>query len=375
MKIFITGGAGFIGTNLVRELSLEDHEISVLDNLLPQIHGVNATFPVFEKNVKTIFGDIRDKKLINEILKEKFDIVFHLAALTGVGQSMYDIREYVDVTSMGTANLLEGIVKSNNIPKKIILSSSRAVYGEGLSKCEYCDDIFYNGARKTDRLILGKWEHQCPKCGNDGVPIPSEEDFQAKPTSIYGVSKYHQEELCKSVSVAYGIPLTILRYFNVFGPGQSPINPYTGVLSIFCRRLLNRQNIEIYEDGREARDFVYIKDVVKANILAAKSDVRGTFNICSGEQKSILEIAQDLAKIIEVPQKNIFISGNYRTGDIRHGIGSYKKAEIEFGYFPSTKIKMGLEDLVNWMLTQNININGDVDLVAKKELKERGLFL
>ena len=227
MRILVTGGAGFIGQRLVRQLAERGHDIIVVDNLSPQIHGEGVSFPPFPPSVKTIHGDIRNAALMAEVATLGLDQVFHLAAGTGVGQSMYQIEEYTDVNCRGTAVLLDALAGAAKKPTKIVLSSSRAVFGEGRAKCTKCKHEFNPGNRRPDRLAAGQWEHACPMCGSDAAPVPSEEGTRFNPTSIYGITKQVQEQLCELFGRAHGIPVVVLRYFNVYGPGQSPSNPYT----------------------------------------------------------------------------------------------------------------------------------------------------
>jgi dTDP-L-rhamnose 4-epimerase len=375
MRILVTGGAGFIGQRLVRQLAERGHDIIVVDNLSPQIHGEGVSFPPFPPSVKTIHGDIRDAALMAEVAALGLDQVFHLAAGTGVGQSMYQIEEYTDVNCRGTAVLLDALAGAAKKPTKIVLSSSRAVFGEGRAKCTKCKHEFNPGNRRPDRLAAGQWEHACPMCGSDAAPVPSEEGTRFNPTSIYGITKQVQEQLCELFGRAHGIPVVVLRYFNVYGPGQSPSNPYTGILSIFSRRMIAGEPIDIYEDGKEARDFVFIDDVVNANLLAGEKDSEGVFNICSGESVSVHEVAMRLARLANHDVERIQVSGKYRIGDIRHGIGTWAHAADSLGYSPKVDLTEGLSRLLSWMRSQDLaNIPSGIDSVAEKELRERGLL-
>lgn len=373
MQILVTGGAGFIGTRLVQELANPRDHVVVLDNLLPQVHREYQSFPRFNGNVTCVYGDVRDRNLMQWLFKDGFDLVYHLAALTGVGQSMYQIEEYVDVTCGGTAVLLESILSAPKRPSKIILSSSRAVYGEGACYCKKCDKPFFPAPRSNAQLMMNQWEHLCPTCLEEGVALPSKETFSLNPTSIYGITKQNQEQLCQIFGQVYGVPVIILRYFNVYGPGQSAVNPYTGILSIFTRRLANKRHIEIYEDGAETRDFVYIDDVIRANLLASKVGVSGVFNICSGEVVSVYDVAKLLVDLMEDTQDKLKVTGKYRAGDIRHGIGSYGKARELLNYQPQVFLEDGLRALIDWFKQQDVE-SADIDEKAREELVAKGLY-
>ena len=375
MQVLVTGGAGFIGQRLVRKLAGNGHKIIALDNLSPQIHGENPNFPAFPDSVRTVRGDVRDAALMTEVAAMGIDTVYHLAAGTGVGQSMYQIAEYTDVNARGTAVLLDALAAAEHLPRKIVLSSSRAVFGEGRTKCLACGHGFNPGNRSLEQLATARWEHVCPACGGEAAPVPSVEDTVFNPTSIYGVTKQVQEQLCNLFGRAHSIPVVILRYFNVYGPGQSPANPYTGILSIFSRRLLAGESIDIYEDGREARDFVYIDDVVAANLLAGEKDVHGVFNICSGESTSVHEVALQLAQAVGQGSDRIIVCGKYRVGDIRHGLGNWAHAGQALGYAPQVGLTEGLARLLAWMREQDLAaIPVGIDSVAEKEMSERGLL-
>ncbi len=377
MKILVTGGAGFIGQRLVARLVEAGDAVTVLDSLIPQVHGQEATFDQLDRNVECVHGDIRDRPLLEKVVKVGFDVVYHLASLTGVGQSMYNIEEYVDVNCRGTATLLEALTGAGvPRPHKIILASSRAVYGEGHQRCTVCEVEFYPKTRSESQLSLPdpNWEHGCPKCGSESQPLPTLESAPLQPTSIYAMSKVAQEQLCNIVGDAYDVPVTIFRYFNVYGPGQSMSNPYTGILSIFSRRFMNGQNVEVYEDGLESRDFVYVDDVVQANLLASKQEASGVFNICSGKATTVYEVAQLLAQFSGRSEESIIINGKYRVGDIRHGLGSWERAGKLLEYRPKYDLQSGLEQLSIWLAEQPLSQQIDSDQIAQEELKSRGLF-
>jgi dTDP-L-rhamnose 4-epimerase len=298
------------------------------------------------------------------------DAVYHFAAETGVGQSMYEIRRYSDVNIQGTAVLCDCIAKGENRLKKVILASSRAVYGEGRYKCENCGDV-YPEPRTQAQLKAGNWDPPCPHCGTAITPVPSQETTPFQPLSIYSISKEVQESLFKMVSGAYQVPVVILRYFNVFGAGQSVSNPYVGVLSIFASRLLSNKSIEIYEDGRMQRDFVPIQEVVKANAKVLEMDVPGVLalNIGSGVPRTIMQLAECLKT--EIGSKSNFdFTGRYRVGDIRHCYADMSKAVDSVGEISNDSFERGIRDLIAWARNEKGVAELDQSLA---ELSEHGL--
>ena len=347
-KVLITGGAGFIGHHTANKLAGEGYKVRIFDNLNKQVHPVpRESLSRLDPAVEFICGDIRDRSQLQAAL-EGMDAVYHFAAETGVGQSMYEIERYSDVNIQGTAVLCDCIAKGKNRLNKLILASSRAVYGEGRYKCDSCGDV-YPEPRTQAQLEAGNWDPPCPHCGAAITPVPTHETSPCRPLSIYSISKEVQENLFKMVSGAYKVPVVILRYFNVFGAGQNVSNPYTGVLSIFASRLLSNKSIEIYEDGRMQRDFVPIQEVVKANAKVLELDVPGvlTLNIGSGVSKTIMQVAESLKTEIG-SQSNIAISGRYRVGDIRHCYADMSKAVDFVGKTSDDSFERGIRDLIAW---------------------------
>jgi len=369
-KVLITGGAGFIGHHTANKLAGEGYKVRIFDNLSKQVHpDPRESLSRLDPAVEFICGDIRDRSQLQAAL-EGMDAVYHFAAETGVGQSMYEIERYSDVNIQGTAVLCDCIAKGKSRPQKLILASSRAVYGEGRYKCDSCGDV-YPEPRIQTQLKEGNWDPPCPLCGGAINCIPSDETTPCQPLSIYSITKEVQENLFKMVSGAYKVPVVILRYFNVFGAGQSVSNPYVGVLSIFVSRLLSNKNIEIYEDGLMQRDFVPIQDVVKANAKVLELDVPGvlTLNIGSGMSKTIMQMAESLKTEIG-SQSNIAISGRYRVGDIRHCYADMSKAVDFIGDILNDSFERGIRDLIAWAR----NEKGDVALEQSlAELSEYGL--
>jgi dTDP-L-rhamnose 4-epimerase len=347
-KVLITGGAGFIGYHTANKLAGEGYKVRIFDNLNKQVHPVpRESLSRLDPAVEFICGDIRDRSQLQAAL-EGMDAVYHFAAETGVGQSMYEIERYSDVNIQGTAVLCDCIAKGKNRPKKLILASSRAVYGEGRYRCDSCGDV-YPEPRPQAQLKEGNWDSPCPNCGAAITPVPTQETTPCHPLSIYSVTKEVQEDLFKMISGAYKVPVVILRYFNVFGAGQSVSNPYTGVLSIFASRLFANKGIEIYEDGRMQRDFVPIHEVIKANAKVLELDVTGvlTLNIGLGVSKTIMQVAESLKTEIG-SQSNIALSGRYRVGDIRHCYADMSKAIDFIGDIPNDSFERGIRDLIAW---------------------------
>jgi len=368
-KILITGGAGFIGCHTANNLVSNGYFVRVLDNLNRQIHpDPRKSLSKLHPNVEFIYGDVRNRSQLEDALEE-IDIVYHFAAETGVGQSMYMMERYSDVTIRGTAVLCDCIARGSNV-KKLILSSSRAVYGEGAYKCEKCK-IVSPEARPLTQLKEGRWGLSCPHCGAEIRPIPCQEATTCQPISVYGFTKKAQEDLLSIVSTVYKIPVVIFRYFNVFGAGQSVSNPYTGILSIFTSLFLANRDIEIYEDGQMLRDFVSIHEVVNANIRAIEWDVSGAvvFNVGSGQPKTLLQLVDYLRDEIG-SKSNISITGRYRVGDIRHCFANVSKLNKQIGHCSNNTFQQSIENFIAWARNEEnfLTLEKSID-----ELTESGL--
>jgi len=367
MKILVTGGAGFIGSHLVDRLVDERHDVRVLDNLEYQVHQ-NKSPTYTNKKAEYIYGDIRDEAILKKSL-EGTEVIFHLAAAVGVGQSMYQIKKYSDVNTMGTAKLLDRIVNGKIPIKKMIIASSMSIYGEGSYHCEDCG-IVYPKLRPREQLEKREWEMKCPNCNKTVKPIQTNENKPLNPTSVYAVTKRDQEEMFLSVGNAYGIPTTALRYFNVYGTRQSLNNPYTGVCAIFSSRIKNNKSPIIFEDGLQTRDFISVHDIVNANLLVMsnpKADYE-IFNIGTGLPVSIRQIADILINLYKsnvVPK----IENRFRSGDIRHCFADISKIR-KLGFEPKTPTEKGIKELVQW--GEEVEAKDLVDL-AISELKEKGL--
>ena len=372
MKILVIGGAGFIGSHLVDELLVKNHDVIVYDSLEPQVHGIISDPPIYlAKNIEFIKDDIRNRNSLIESLKD-VDVIYHLAAMVGVGQSMYQIEKYININTLGTANLLDILVNKPNDVKKLVVASSMSTYGEGSYFCEDCHDVSVK-LRDLDQLKRGDWELNCPKCDKKAKPRPTDENKIQDCTSIYALSKMDQERLCLMIGVTYGINTTALRLFNVYGSRQSLSNPYTGVCAIFSSRLLAGNNPVIYEDGKQKRDLVHVKDICQSFILAMeKSEARNeTFNVGTGIPISINQIADILVELIN-PKIKPIITNKFRLGDIRHCYADISKIKSKLGYKPKYSIKDGMKELVEWVKTQEKA--EDKFTLADKLLKEKGLL-
>ncbi len=367
MKILVTGGAGFIGSHLVDKLILDGHDVIVLDNLVPQVH-LGKKPEHLNPKAEYVFGDIRDKKNLAKSL-EGVEIVFHEAAEVGVGQSMYQIEKYTDVNTLGTAKLLDFLINSENSVKKLIAASSMSIYGEGAYECKDCG-IVYPKLRSDVQLKSRSWEMKCPACGKEVKPVSTKEDKPLHPTSVYAISKRDQEELCLVVGRAYGLPTVALRFFNVYGPRQSLSNPYTGVAAIFSSRIKNNNPPLIFEDGLQSRDFISVRDIVEANLLAMRNSKANykALNVGTGKPATVLDIANTLAKLYGKELKPEIVN-KYRSGDIRHCYSDITEIR-KLGFEPKVGLEDGLAELVNWGKREKA-VDKTED--AQKELIEKGL--
>ncbi|MBZ9625188.1 NAD-dependent epimerase/dehydratase family protein [Clostridium sp. FP2] len=374
-NVLITGGAGFIGSNLSLKLIDKGYEVTILDNLSPQIHSENPddsyTYNTIRGKVNFIKGDVGS---INDWRKAltNVDVVIHLAAETGTGQSMYEIDKYVATNIGGTAKLLEILTNEEHHVKKLIVAASRAVYGEGKFECEK-HGIVYPKSRIDEDMIKGDFEVKCPVCGKTVKMLPTDELSELQPTSVYGFTKQAQEQLCMIVGKSIGIPVVAYRFQNVYGPGQSLKNPYTGILSIFSTRIKNGNDINIFEDGLETRDFVYIDDVTDAVILGIEKEKANyrTFNVGSGEKTDVLTVANTLKEKYGA-NIQINVSGNYRLGDIRHNVGDLKLIHSLLGYEPKVHFKQGISNFVDWVERQAVEV--DNYEASIEEMKKKGLY-
>ena len=374
-KILITGGAGFIGSTLALKCIERGDEVTVLDNLSPQIHGDKEDSFLFQRikdKVNFILGDVRNVYDWEQALKGQ-QVIVHLAAETGTGQSMYEIQRYMDVNITGTGIMLDLLANHEHKVEKVVVASSRAIYGEGKYWNKDLNAAVYPVQRDDVDMKKGDFEPKCPLTGNEVVLMATDEDSKIHPNSIYGLTKYNQEQAVLIACRALNIPAVAFRYQNVYGPGQSLKNPYTGILSIFSTRILNGNGINIFEDGKESRDFVYIDDVVNATILGMDSKTADyqVFNVGLGQNISVMEVAETLIKHYG-KQIDIQVSGQYRIGDIRHNYADLAKIKSILGFSPKISFDEGIKRFTSWVLSQEIG--EDKYEASLNEMKEKGLF-
>jgi dTDP-L-rhamnose 4-epimerase len=368
MRILVTGGAGFIGSHVADLLTEAENEIVLLDGLDPQVH--NTSSPGYRHpSAEFIIGDIRDRSVVTRAL-QGVDVVIHLAAAVGVGQSMYQMEHYCSVNVLGTAILLEEILNHRPQLQKLVVASSMSIYGEGQYGRRSSNETgLAPGLRSETQLSNHEWEllHE----GEKLIPEPTKENKPLKPTSVYAVTKRDQEELVLTFGTAYGIPSVALRFFNVYGPRQSLSNPYTGVAAIFSSRLLNGKPPLIYEDGNQTRDFIHVRDIARAVVLAVSSEKAGghAINIGTGRPISILEIAHTLAEGLGVDIEPEVV-GQFRAGDVRHCYADTALAGEVLGFSPEIDFEQGIQDLLQWVSTNEAEDRLDA---AHKELLKRKL--
>lgn len=376
-KILITGGAGFIGSRTADRLVSLGHEVVVLDNLTRQIHGENPeeTSPLYRSilgKVEFIKGTVTSRDDWRRALKG-VDAVLHLAAETGTGQSMYEIEKYVGVNIGGTAILLDILANEKTDVKRVVVAESRAIYGEGRYWSEELQAYVYPESRPEETMSQGDFEVKYPGCKENLQLVGTTEDSKIHPGSVYGITKHVQGELVHLVCGSIGIESVSMRYQNVYGPGQSLSNPYTGILSIFSTRIKNGNGINIFEDGQETRDFVYIDDVVDSNILALTvPGISGeAFNIGTGVATDVVTVAETLKRYygVDVPMT---VSGNYRIGDIRHNYADISKARRMLGFEPKWEFARGIENFCRWVDSQPVQQDNYEKSI--QEMKEKGLY-
>jgi dTDP-L-rhamnose 4-epimerase len=367
MKTLVTGGAGFIGSHLVRALLERGDDVVVLDSLEPQVHAGVA--PEVPEGVEFLAGNVGDTAIATRALNG-VDRVAHLAAAVGVGQSMYEIARYTELNTMATARFLECVVAQRPMPTRLVVASSMSIYGEGEYVCEEHGRVA-PGPRPEEQLLARSWETVCPSCGRKLRPVGTSETKPLIPTSIYAINKRDHEEMCLVTGAAYGIPSVALRFFNVYGPGQALSNPYTGVAAIFASRLLNRRAPVIFEDGAQSRDFTHVSDIVQGIMLALESDaaVGHAVNLGTGRSTSVAEVAHVISRGMGLdiePERN----ERYRAGDIRHCFADTTRARELLGFAASKSFEQGMTELVEWLQDQDAVDRVDA---ATQELAARGL--
>jgi len=373
-KVLVTGGAGFIGSHLVDKLiDQKECEVIIIDTLEKQVHGeIDHPPDYLNKEAKFHLVSVTDNKKLEDLVRDS-DVIFHLAAKVGVGQSMYKIKEYINNNILGLANLMDILVNSPHNVKKIILTSSNTVYGEGKSQCDICGIVFPR-VRPLNQLECKEWDLKCPNCRSKVKPLLTDEDSLLNPSSIYGYSKLAQEKIGLMIANTYGIKMTILRLFLVYGTRQAFSNPYTGVCSIFSVRALYEKPPIIFEDGNQTRDFVNVNDVCQALILAMeKSSANGEiFNVGTGIPITIKEVAELITKKINPKLKPIY-NNQFRIGDIRHCVADISKIKNKLEYLPTLDLKESICDLINWINIQKDDLQKPSQK-AIQELKEKGLL-
>lgn len=368
-QVLITGGAGFIGSHVAEELLANGYRVRVLDNLSPQVHGPERRRPDYlSRDVELIVGDVRNPAAVKKALTGVHEVV-HLAAIVGVGQSMYEMAEYTSVNNLGTAILLQALLE--HPVRRLLVASSMSIYGEGLYR-RADGSIVRNAERTAQQLKAADWELR-DDTGGKLVPIPTSELKLPSLHSVYALSKYDQERMSLIVGRAYGIPTVALRFFNAFGPYQALSNPYTGVLAIFSSRLLSGRRPLINEDGNQKRDFVNVLDVARACRLALESEKAPyhVFNIGSGNPMSIREVARCVAGALGKGHLEPEITGRYRTGDIRHCFADISLACQLLGFTPQVPFEQGLIRLAEWLEQQESYDRVDE---SRTELEVRGLM-
>lgn len=378
-NILITGGSGFIGTEIVKQLALtKEWNITVLDIMTEQIHGKewrkSYLYKQIEDKCNFVKGSVTDFDTVLPLIKNN-EYIIHLAAETGTGQSMYQINHYNNTNIMGTSNILQAIssLRDNCPVKKIVLSSSRSVYGEGKYYCNICGDVFPN-ARTRENLLKGDFNMYCPKCGNKVEVKKTTEDSAIKPASLYAYTKFAQEMLISTMCPVLGVNYTIFRFQNVYGVGQSLKNPYTGILSIFSSLMLEDKNINVFENGLESRDFINVKDVASGVISSLDNPKANekVINLGSGIGTSVIEITKIL-KCAYNSNSKINITGDFRVGDIANNVADISKAKEILNFTPSIKLDEGLQTFCNWVCEQEHDNSGYE--YSLNEMEKAGMFI
>lgn len=371
-NILITGGAGFIGIKTALEFVKDGYNITIMDNLSAQIHGENPSLPkTLLENCNFIKGDVRIRKDWIKSLKN-IDVICHFAAETGTGQSMYKIQQYTEVNINGTSIMLDILTSEKHSVEKVILASSRAIYGEGKYYCR-THGVVYPKTRNKDNMNNRLYDPQCSYCNKELKLLATDENSLINPTSIYGITKQAQEQLIVTTCSALDIPYVSLRFQNVYGPGQSLKNPYTGILSIFSTLILNNKDINVFEDGKESRDFIYIDDVVASIKLSLENENANynIFNVGSGKSVDVEMIANSLIRLYS-KNINVIISGDYRVGDIRHNYADLTKIKSRLNFSPNITFEVGLKYFVHWVKKQNVQSNKFDSSIS--EMSKLGLY-
>ena len=366
--VLVTGGAGFIGSHLVDALLEGGERVRVLDSLDPLAHPDGRPSHL-SAEAELIVGDLRDPATVERALGG-VDRVFHLGGVVGNGESMMNARRAVDHNAAGTATLLEAVIERRDRIRRLVAASSMVVYGEGSYRCRV-HGLVHPSLRPPERLHRREWEPRCPDCAEPMDPVPTREDAPLRPTSVYGITKRDQEELVLVLGRAYGLETVALRYLNVYGPRQALANPYTGVAAIFAARVLNGRPPLVFEDGRQLRDLVHVRDVVAATSAAMEAPAAAgcAINVATGRRVRVLELARLVAA---APGSDVVpnVTGEYRAGDIRHCFADVSRARELLGFEATVTLERGLPELAAWVAGQSVSERGDE---AVAELRARGL--
>jgi dTDP-L-rhamnose 4-epimerase len=365
--VLITGGGGFIGCHLARRLLRAGYHVRVLDSLIEQVHGARGRPDLLEPEAEFLRGDVRDAEAVRRALRG-VDRVVHLAAEVGVGQSMYAVERYVSVNDVGTAVLFQQLIEAP--VKRVVVASSMSIYGEGLY--QDADGVLHEDVRRTPRRGPDAPWDPLDAQGRPLRPVPTPESKRPALASVYAISKHTQECLTLTLAPAYGMEGVALRLWNAYGPGQALSNPYTGVLAIFASRLHNGQPPVIFEDGQQRRDFVHVEDVARAFHLALERPeaANQVYNVASGHDRTVTEVAQALAAAMGRPELAPEITGKTRSGDIRHNIADIGKIRRELGFGVERDFQADLAELAEWVARQQAE---DRVHQARSELETRGL--
>ncbi len=371
MKVLVIGGAGFIGSHLVDAVVASGRDVEVFDSLDPQVHGQRSERPAYLNPAAVLVqADVRNRAALEQAVADA-DAVFYHAAAVGVGQSMHQIRRYVDVNTIGVANLADALANTRHRVKKVVVASSMSLYGEGKFRCPHHGAVY--PAPRSGARADGCWDPPCPVAGCDAAatPVPTDEDTPLRPTSIYGITKRDHEEILLCIGAAYDIPTVAVRYFNVYGGRQALSNPYTGVAAIFCSRMINGRTPVVYEDGAQLRDFVHVRDVVQASMLALDRDGANgrAVNVGSGRPITVTDVGRTLARHLGF-ERDPEVTGKFRAGDVRHCFADISRARELLQYEPAVAFEQGAAELVEWVRDR---MAADLFDQSVAELESRGL--
>ncbi len=335
-SVLITGGAGFIGSHIVDDLVDRGWRVRVLDLLHPAAHDGKPSY--LNRGAEYVWGDLRDSATVADAL-DGIEHVCHQASMVGLGTDFDDVTDYVSHNDLGTAMLLRALVQQGS-PGRFVLGSSMVVYGEGRYRCAEHGHV-RPGPRSAERMDRGAFEPPCPECGRDLTAEAVPEDAALDPRNVYAATKAHQEDLCRAFARESGAPLTVLRYHNVYGPRMPRDTPYAGVASIFRSALEANRAPQVFEDGRQIRDFVHVRDVARANVITLTADpAPGAFNVCSGVPHTVGEMAEALARAFGDGARRPEIVPRYRLGDVRHVFASPDRATDILGF----RAEIGFEE-------------------------------